>query len=91
MALGALWRRTVVKPFKERAVPAIERFQDARVQSFVAALDRHPELWCCQRDQIVFVVGGTRVVPLNDAGRMLLRGDDAALMKLLAAGPPETR
>jgi hypothetical protein len=82
-AVGEVWRRTVSKPFKERVAPEISRHQDAGMQRFFAALDRHPELWCCQRDQVVFLAGGRRTVPLDDAGRMLIRGDDVALMALL--------
>jgi hypothetical protein len=33
----------------------------------VAIAQRHPDLRACLRDQVVFLVGGTRVLPLASA------------------------
>jgi hypothetical protein len=32
-----------------------------------AIAERYPELRCCFRDQVIFLAGGTRTVPLSDA------------------------
>jgi hypothetical protein len=38
----------------------------AAVASAVAIIERHPDLRGCMRDQVLFVVGGTRVTPFAD-------------------------
>lgn len=79
---GVLWRRTISKRFRQRVAPEIGRRQDAAMQGLFSILDRHPELCCCRRDQVVFLAGGQRTIPPKDAGLMLIR-DDTDLMALL--------
>ena len=88
-AAGEIWRRTVARKFKEQVVPAVNGRIAAGFQGLVTALDRHPDLWCCQREAVVFLAGGHRTVPMSEAVRMLIGNDEAALMTLLA-GPRET-
>jgi hypothetical protein len=83
-AVGEIWRRTAAKKFRERVVPAVSGRMEAGLQGLVAALDRHPDLWCCQREHVVFLAGGRRTAPMADAVKMLIRNEDATLMALLA-------
>jgi hypothetical protein len=61
----------------------LERRGQAGMGAARSAADRHPELLCCGRDQIVFLAGGRRTVPAGDAMRLLVRGDDAGLVAAL--------
>ena len=77
--LLAAWRKLVWNPFKDRALPAVARRQDEITQRLSATIDRHPDLWLCQRDKIIFRAGGARTVPMSDAMAWLRNGDDASL------------
>jgi len=80
-----LWRKTA-KPFAGSVLAQLERRGQAGMQAARSAADRHPELLCCGRDQIVFAAGGRRTVPAGDAMRLLVRGDDAGLVAALREG-----
>ena len=73
-----LWRKTA-KPFAGSVLARLERRGQEGMEAARSAADRHPELLCCGRDQIVFLAGGRRTIPAGDALRLLVRGDDAGL------------
>jgi hypothetical protein len=80
-----LWRKTA-KPFAGSVLAQLKRRGQAGMEAARSAADRHPELLCCARDQIVFLAGGRRTVPAGDAMRLLVRGDDAGLVAALGEG-----
>lgn len=82
----AAWRKLVWNPFKDRALPALARRQGEVVQQFSATINRHPDLWLCQRDKVVFRAGGVQTVPMGDAMAWLRNGDDARLDAALYQG-----
>jgi hypothetical protein len=65
-AIGKRMQRT----YKERIVPTAEaRAEQARGasrQEQAAIVERYPELRGCLHDQVVFLAGGTRSVPIAD-------------------------
>ena len=62
-AIGRRVRRT----FEERVVPAMAARQEAVLRERTAIAQRHPDLCACLNDQVVFLAGGTRVLPLASA------------------------
>ena len=56
--------RRAVGPSARRAAAAAERANQARRQAMRLALDRHPGLLCCQRDDIVFRAGAATACQL---------------------------
>ena len=75
-ALGFAGRaigRRMKKAFEERVIPAMEakaaqaqqQFEQSRAEQ-EAIVARYPELRGCTRDQVVFVDGGTRTVPISE-------------------------
>jgi len=62
-ALGSRMRRAC----SERVVPAMAARQEAMVRQRMAIAERHPDLRACLTDQVVFLAGGTRVLPLASA------------------------
>lgn len=80
-----LWHKTA-KPFAGSVLAQLERRGHEGMEAARAAADRHPELLCCGRDQIVFLAGGRRTVPAGDAMRLLVRGDDGGLVAALHEG-----
>jgi membrane protease subunit (stomatin/prohibitin family) len=75
-ALGFAGRaigRRMKKAFEERVIPAMEAKATQAQQQFEqskaeqeAIVARYPELRGCTKDQVVFVEGGMRTVPLSE-------------------------
>jgi hypothetical protein len=79
IGLRAAWRKLVSDPLRDRALPALAGRQEEIIQRFSSAINRHPDLWVCPLDNVVFREGGVKTVPAGDAMRWLRDGDDAKL------------
>jgi hypothetical protein len=66
-AIGRVIGRKMRQAYNERVVPALAARQQAAVNERMAIAQRHPDLRACLRDEVVFLVGGTRVLPLVSA------------------------
>jgi hypothetical protein len=66
-AIGRVIGRKVRQAYNERVAPAMAARQDAVLRERMAIAQRHPDLRACLNDQVVFLVGGTRVLPLASA------------------------
>jgi hypothetical protein len=66
-AIGRVIGRKMRQAYNERTVPAMAARQEAVLNERVAIAQRHPDLRACLRDQVVFLAGGTRVLPLASA------------------------
>ncbi len=65
--IGRAIGRRVRRTFEERVVPAMAARQEAVLRERMAIAQRHPDLCACLNDQVVFLAGGTRVLPLASA------------------------
>ncbi|HLN67182.1 MAG TPA: hypothetical protein VK280_07910 [Streptosporangiaceae bacterium] len=65
--IGRAIGRRVRRTFEERVVPAMAARQEAVLRERMAVAQRHPDLCACLNDQVVFLAGGTRVLPLASA------------------------
>lgn len=66
-AIGRVIGRKMRQAYNERVVPAMAARQEAVANERTAIAQRHPDLRACLRDEVVFLVGGTRVLPLASA------------------------
>ena len=66
-AIGRVIGRKMRQAYNERIAPAMAARQEAVLNERVAIAQRHPDLRACLRDQVVFLAGGTRVLPLASA------------------------
>jgi hypothetical protein len=66
-ALGGVIGRRMRKAYNERVAPAMAARQEAAARDRMAIAQRHPNLYACLTDQVVFLAGGTRVLPLASA------------------------
>jgi hypothetical protein len=66
-AIGRVIGRKMRQAYNERVVPAMAARQEAVLNQRAAIAQRHPDLRACLRDQVVFLIGGTRVLPLASA------------------------
>ena len=66
-AIGRVIGRKMRQAYNEKIAPAMAARADAVLNERVAIAQRHPDLRACLRDQVVFLIGGTRVLPLAAA------------------------
>jgi len=66
-AIGRVIGRKMRQAYNERVVPAMAARQETVLRDRMAIAQRHPDLRACLNDQVVFLVGGTRVLPLASA------------------------
>jgi hypothetical protein len=66
-AIGRVIGRKMRQAYNERVAPAMAARQEAVLNDRAAIAQRHPDLRACLKDQVVFLVGGTRVLPLASA------------------------
>jgi hypothetical protein len=69
-AIGRMIGRKVRQTYNERVAPALAAQQQAMLGERMAIAQRHPDLRACLNDQVVFLVGGTRTLPLASAMRV---------------------
>ncbi len=69
--------------YNERVAPAMAARQEAVLNDRMAIAQRHPDLRACLNDQVVFLVGGTRALPLASAMRVRTVEDSDALVAQL--------
>jgi hypothetical protein len=69
-AMGAVGRfigKRMRRAMEERVVPAMNARAEQSRQEYQAIAQRYPELRACMKDQVIFLSGGTRTVPLSVA------------------------
>jgi len=69
-AIGRAIGRRMRQTYNERVAPAMAARQEAVLRERIAIAQRHPDLRACLNDQVIFLVGGTRVLPLASAMRV---------------------
>ena len=82
-AIGRVIGRKMRQAYNEKIAPAMAARADAVLNERVAIAQRHPDLRACLRDQVVFLVGGTRVLPLATAMKVrTIEQSDALVAQL---------
>ncbi len=81
-AIGRRMQRT----FNERVLPALAAKQEATLRAQIAIAERHPDLRACLTDQVVFLAGGSRVLPMAGVTGMLTVEQADALVARLRDG-----
>ena len=82
---GAIGRR-VQRTYEQRVLPAIAARQEALLHEQIAIAERHPDLRACLADQVIFLIGGARTVPLASVSGMLTLEQSDALVAGLRRG-----
>jgi hypothetical protein len=79
---GAIGRR-VKRAYEERVVPAVAARQEAMLREQIAIAERYPDLRACLTDNVIFLAGGSRVVPMSSLSRgFTLEQADAVVAQL---------
>jgi len=75
--------RRVQRTVNERVLPTLAARKEAMLRNQITVADRHPELRACLTDQVVFLAGGQRVLPLpNLAAGFTVEQSDALVAQL---------
>ena len=82
--IGRAIKNKVQKVAEERIVPTLNARAEQQRQEMVAIAQRYPELSACLRDQVIFLAGGTRTVPLSqlNVSQVTLAQADALVAQL---------
>ncbi len=66
-----------------QAMPAMAAKQEAMLREQIAIAERHPDLRACMTDHVVFLAGGSRVLPMAGlTGQLTLEQSDALVARL---------
>ena len=77
----AIGRR--VKRTYERVQPTLAAKQEAMLREQIAIAERHPDLRACLTDQVIFLAGGSRVLPMAGViGKLTVEQSDALVAQL---------
>jgi hypothetical protein len=85
-AIGRVIGRRMRQAYNERVAPAMAARQDAMLRGRMAIAQRHPDLRACLNDQVIFLAGGTRVLPLASAMQVRTVEQSDALVAQLRGG-----
>jgi len=84
--IGKAIGKRLNRAYEERISPALDeqasRAAEQSRQEQAAIIERHPDLRGCMRDEVLFVAGGTRVVPFTDVMPITLAHADALVDRL---------
>jgi hypothetical protein len=83
--VGRAISRRLKRAFDERVVPAMAARQEGVLREQIAIAERYPDLRACMNDNVVFLVGGSRAVPMprsNLTGGFTLEQADAVVAQL---------
>jgi hypothetical protein len=80
--IGRAIGRRVQKTMTERVLPTVAANQQATLQRQIEIAERHPDLCACLTDKVIFLAGGTRVVPMPNLGTITVEQADALVATL---------
>jgi hypothetical protein len=81
--VGRKISRRVQQVVNERVMPAMAARKDAMLREQISIAERHPDLRACLTDNVVFLAGGQRVLPLPSlAAGFTVEQSDALVARL---------
>jgi hypothetical protein len=81
--IGRKIGRKVQAAMTERVLPAMAARQQDVLQTQIAIAERHPDLRACLTDKVIFLAGGSRVLPMPNLARPLTIDQADALVAQL--------
>jgi hypothetical protein len=88
-AMGFIGRtigRRVRRTLEERVMPAMAVRQQEMTRQRMAIAERHPDLRACLTDKVIFLAGGSRVLPMPNLARPLIIDQADARVARLRSG-----
>jgi hypothetical protein len=84
-AAGAAARflgRKVQDKLTNQVLPAVAARQQGLLQTQIAIAERHPDLCACLNDQVIFLTGGSRTLPMPNLSTVTVEQADAMVARL---------
>jgi hypothetical protein len=72
--------------YQQKVAPALAAKQEEMLRVQIAIAEKHPDLRACLNDQVIFLAGGSRVLPMPNLGRTLTVEQADALVAQLRNG-----
>jgi hypothetical protein len=80
--IGRSIGRRVQRAYEDRVVPALAAKQQALLSTQIAIAERHPDLRACLTDHVIFLAGGSRVLPIPNLAGLTVEQSDALVAQL---------
>jgi hypothetical protein len=82
--IGKAIKNRMQRAMEERVMPTVNARAEQQRQQMAAIAERYPELRGCLRDQVIFLAGGTRTVPMSEVSlpQVTLAQADALVAQL---------
>jgi hypothetical protein len=80
--IGRAISRRVQRTVSEQVVPALAARQEATLRAQIEIAERHPDLRACLTDQVVFLAGGRRALPMPSLTGLTVEQADALVARL---------
>jgi hypothetical protein len=81
--LGRAISRRVQRTYDQQVRPTLAAKQEEMLRTQIAIAERHPDLRACLTDQVIFLAGGSRVLPMAGViGTLTLEQSDALVARL---------
>jgi hypothetical protein len=80
--IGRAVSRRVQDRLQQQVLPAMAARQQDMLQTQIAIAERHPDLCACLNDQVIFVTGGNRTLPMPNLMTVTVDQADAMVAQL---------
>ncbi len=80
--IGRAISRRVQDKLQQQVLPAMADRQQGILQTQIAIADRHPDLCACLNDQVIFLTGGSRTLPMPNLMTVTVDQADAMVTTL---------
>jgi hypothetical protein len=68
--------------YQQKVVPALAAKQEEMLRAQIAIAERHPDLRACLNDNVTFLAGGSRVLPMPNLQTITVEQADALVAQL---------
>jgi hypothetical protein len=83
--IGRRVGRRAQRTVSERAIPALAARGEATAREQIAVAEKYPGLRACLDDGVIFLAGGSRVLPMPDLNGITVAQADALVAQLAAS------
>lgn len=80
--IGRAISRRVQDKLQNQVLPAMAARQQGMLETQIAIADRHPDLCACLNDQVIFLTGGNRTLPMPNLMTVTVDQADAMVAQL---------
>jgi hypothetical protein len=80
--IGRAVARRVQRTVTERVMPTIAANQETLLREQIAVAEKYPGLRACLTDHVVFLAGGSRVLPMPNLATLTLQQADSIVTQL---------